>query len=176
MSGSLHVWYGLRELETLGKRQATISGELPLRKLTRLAELLHNPDGDAGGSVEASLRFEQRGDGWVGVMLDYDTTVELTCQRCLEPFRERIAGRVDMVIAESDPPPAVAPDGFELVELDDGRLLPAQLIEDELIVSMPLVPKHARVEECGSLARALTTSTPRPDAIRTGKAQSDDTE
>ena len=81
-----------------------------------------------------------------------------------------------MVIAESDPPPAVAPDGFELVELDDGGLLPAQLIEDELIVSMPLVPKHARVEECGSLARALTTSTPRPDAIRTGKAQSDDTE
>jgi uncharacterized protein len=166
MSGSLHVWYGLRDLETLGKRQVAIAGELPLRKLTRLAELLHNPDGDAGGSVEASLRFEQRADGWLGLALDYDTTVELTCQRCLEPFRERVSGRVNMVIAESEPPPSEAPEGFELVELDGGRLLPAQLIEDELIISIPLVPKHARVEDCGSLARALTTSTPKSDAIR----------
>ena len=47
--------------------------------------------------------------------------------------------------------------GFEPVELEDGRLLPAALIEDELIVSIPLVPKHARVEDCGSLARRLTT-------------------
>jgi uncharacterized protein len=166
MSGSLHVWYGLRDLEMFGKRRATINGELALGKLTRLAELLHNPD--AGGSVEASLRFEQRGDGWLGVTLDYDTTVELTCQRCLEPFREQLSGRVDMVIAESDPPPTVAPDGFELVELDDGRLLPTQLIEDELIVAIPLVPKHARVEDCGSLARALTMSTPKPDAVSKG--------
>ena len=174
MSGSLHVWYGLRDLETLGKRQVTLDGEFPLRKLTRLAELLHDPDGDAVGSVEASLRFEQRGDGWLGLTLDYDTTVELTCQRCLEPFRERISDRVAMVIAESEPPPSVVPEGFELVELDDGRLLPAQLIEDELIVSIPLVPKHARVEDCGSLARALTTSTPKPDAIRRPEPRSDD--
>lgn len=157
MSGSLHVWYGPHDLETLGKRQVTLSGELELRKLARLAELLHDPGGrprgDDGGSVEASLRFEQRGDGWLGVTLDYDATVELTCQRCLEPFRERIAARVDIVIAESEP--AATPEGFEVFELDHGRLLPAQLIEDELIVSIPLVPKHARVEDCGSLARAF---------------------
>jgi uncharacterized metal-binding protein YceD (DUF177 family) len=34
--------------------------------------------------------------------------------------------------------------------------MPAQLIEDELIISIPLVPKHARVDDCGSLARLLT--------------------
>jgi uncharacterized protein len=162
MSGSLHVWYSLRDLEALGKRQGALEGKLELRKLLRLAELLH----DAGGSVEASLGFRQRGDGWLGVTLDYDTTVELSCQRCLEPFRKRLAARVEMVIAESDPPPTVAPDELELVELDDGRLQPALLIEDELLVSIPLVPKHDRIEDCGSLARALTTSTPRPDAVR----------
>jgi uncharacterized protein len=170
MSGSLHVWYGLRDLETLGKRQVALHGELELRTMTRLAGLLHDsgggPSGNDRGSVEASLRFEQRGDGWLGLTLDYDTTVELTCQRCLEPFRERIAARVELVVTESEPPPTTAPEGFERVELEGGRLLPAQLIEDELIVSIPLVPKHARVEDCGSLARALTTSTPRPDAFR----------
>ena len=49
--------------------------------------------------------------------------------------------------------PATAPEGFEPFELEEGRLQPAQLIEDELIVAIPLVPKHARVEDCGSLAR-----------------------
>lgn len=170
MSGSLHVWYGLSDLEALGKRQVALHGELELRKMARLAEWLHHsaggPSGNDSGSVEASLRFQQRGDGWLGLTLDYDTTVELTCQRCLEPFRERLAARVEMVVAESEPLPTTAPEGFELVELDGGGLLPAQLIEDELIVSIPLVPKHARVEDCGSLARALTTSTPMPDAIR----------
>ncbi|HJR70977.1 MAG TPA: hypothetical protein VKA43_13120, partial [Gammaproteobacteria bacterium] len=45
------------------------------------------------------------------------------------------------------------PDGFEPFELEGGRLKPAELIEDEIIVAMPLVPKHARIEDCGSLAR-----------------------
>ena len=161
MSGSLHVWYGLRDLETLGRRQGTLGGTLELRKLVRLAELLHDP----AGSVEASLRFQQRGDGWLSLTLDYDTTVELTCQRCLEPFSKRLAARVEMVVAESDPPPGATPEGFELAELDAGRLQPARLIEDELIVSVPLVPKHERIEDCGSLARALTTSTPGSDAV-----------
>ena len=52
---------------------------------------------------------------------------------------------------------AETPQDYEPIELDDGRLLPARLIEDELIVAIPFVPKHARVEDCGSLARNLVT-------------------
>ena len=47
------------------------------------------------------------------------------------------------------------PAGYEPIELDEGRLSPAVLIEDELIVAIPLVPKHARPEDCGSLAHNL---------------------
>ena len=54
------------------------------------------------------------------------------------------------------------PEGFEPFELDEGRLQPAQLIEDELIVAIPLVPKHARVEDCGSLAREFAELGERP--------------
>jgi uncharacterized protein len=151
MSGSLHAWYSLRDLESLAARGVTLSGELDEGTLTRLKSLLHSDS----GSVRATLRFRQRRDGWLGAELALETAVELTCQRCLEPFRHELAQSVNVVLAGADSLPATVPAGVEPFELEEGRLQPAQLIEDELIVALPLVPKHARIEDCGSLARAL---------------------
>jgi uncharacterized protein len=158
MSGSLHTWYSLRDLESLADRGVTLSGELDIGKLTRLRGLLHSDS----GSVKAALRFRQRGDGWLGSELEYRADVELVCQRCLEPFRQELKESVNVVIADRDSLPATVPTGFEPFELEDGRLLPAQLIEDEVIVAIPLVPKHPRVEDCGSLARQLAGQGERP--------------
>jgi len=152
MSGSLHTWYSLRDLEAFGVRQVVLSDEIELRQLARLADLLHSNS----GSVKASLRFRQRRGGWLGLELEYETSVELLCQRCLEPIRQQLADRIEIALLESDSMEAHVPEGCEPVVLDDARLLPAQLIEDELIVSIPLVPKHARVDDCGSLARLVT--------------------
>jgi uncharacterized protein len=151
MSGSLRAWYSLRDLEELGGRQAKLEGELEVADLPRLAALLHS----TAGSVRASLHFRQRGVGAVAATLSFDTTVELLCQRCLEPFAQPIEERVEVMLVEPGTSSASIPDGHEPVELDNDRLLPARLIEDELIVSIPLVPKHARIEDCGSLARNL---------------------
>ena len=146
MSGSLHAWYSLRDLESLAKREVTLSDELDLGKLTRLRSLLHSDV----GSVKASLHFRQRRGGWFALGLDYQAAVHLVCQRCLEPFRHELKESVNVVVADGDSLPATIPTGFEPYELEDGRFQPAQLIEDELIVAVPLVPKHARVEDCGS--------------------------
>ena len=151
MSGSLHAWYSLRDLESLANRGVTLSGELDIGTLTRLKGLLHSDS----GSVSATLRFRQRGDGWLGSELEFKADVELVCQRCLEPFRQELVESVNVVIADSDSLPETVPTGFEPFELEGGRLRPAELVEDELIVAMPLAPKHARVEDCGSLARKL---------------------
>jgi uncharacterized protein len=151
MSGSLRAWYSLRDLESLADRGVALSGELSNDKLTRLKSLLHS----GVGSVRATLRFRQRGDGWLAAELDYEGSVDLVCQRCLEPFRQELRDTVNVVLADEDSVPLAPPTGYEPFELEEGRLQPAQLIEDELIVAVPLVPKHARVEDCGSLAREL---------------------
>jgi DUF177 domain-containing protein len=157
MSGSLHAWYSLRDLESLADRGVTLSGELDIGRLTRLRGLLHSDS----GSVKATLRFRQRGVGWLASEVEYRADVELVCQRCLEPFRQELEERVNVVIADSDSLTTV-PAGFEPFELEDGRLQPVQLIEDEVIVAIPLVPKHARVEDCGSLARQIAGHGERP--------------
>ena len=158
MSGSLHAWYSLRDLESLADRGVTLSGELNIGQLTRLRGLLHSDS----GSVRATLRFRQRGDGWLASEVEYRADVELVCQRCLEPFRQELEENVNVVIADSDSLPTTVPTGFEPFELEDGRLQPVQLIEDEVIVAIPLVPKHARVEDCGSLARQIAGQGERP--------------
>ena len=158
MSGSLHAWYSLRDLESLANREVTLDGELEIDKLTRLKSLLHS----GVGSVRATLRFRQRRDGWLAVELDYRGSVELVCQRCLEPFSHELAENVNVAVADAKSVPAETPAGYEPFELEEGRLLPAQLVEDELIVAVPLVPKHARVEDCGSLARQLAELGERP--------------
>jgi len=155
MSGSLHAWYGRHELEVLADREGVLSGELRLSELTRLAGMLHSD----GGSVRASLKFGQRRDGWLEVELTYTATVELTCQRCLEPFRHELAGRGNVVLADAESTLATVPEGYEPFELAQGRFSPAELIEDELIVSMPLAPKHERLADCGSVARSLVAAT-----------------
>jgi uncharacterized protein len=151
MSGSLHAWYSLRDLESLANRGVTLGGELDIGKLTRLKSLLHSDV----GSVSATLRFRQRTDGWLATELDYRATVELVCQRCLEPFRQELADTAHVVLADAASVPAAVPAGSEPFELEDGRLQPAELVEEELIVAIPLVPKHGRIEDCGSVARQL---------------------
>jgi uncharacterized protein len=152
MSGSLRAWYSLRDMEALGARQGGLDGRLELNGLPRLAGLLHS----TAGSVRASLHFRQRGVGALAATLELETTVELLCQRCLEPFEQPISERIELMLLQPGASSPSIPEGYEPVELDNGRLLPARLIEDELIVSIPLVPKHARIEDCGSLARNLT--------------------
>jgi uncharacterized protein len=151
MSGSLHAWYSLRDLESLANRGVTLGGELTIGKLPRLKSLLHSDV----GSVRATLRFRQRGDGWLATELGVEATVELVCQRCLEPFRHEVAETANVVVADAASVPASVPAGFEPFELEDGRLHPVELVEEELIVAIPLVPKHGRIEDCGSVARQI---------------------
>jgi uncharacterized protein len=154
MSGPLHAWYSLRDLEALADRGAALSAELTVDTLPRLVSLL-----DSGaGSVRATLTFSQRRDGWLGAALEYAAAVQLVCQRCLEPFRHEWADRVDLVLADAKAVPATVPEAHEPFELEGGKLRPVELIEDELILALPLVPKHARIADCGSLARSLARS------------------
>jgi uncharacterized protein len=151
MSGSLHTWYSLPDLDRLAECGATLRGEIELKRLPRLDAILHADR----GSVRASLRFRQRSSGWLTVTLECDATLELTCQRCLEPLAHHVSTSVELGLLESETVENPLPEGCEPFVLEGGRLLPAQLIEEELIVSLPLVPRHARREQCGDLVGKL---------------------
>lgn len=144
MSGSLQAWYSIEDLGILAARSRSLEGEIPLAQLPRLKGLLANSE----GSVAVVLRLLQRREGFVTAELCYRVALELTCQRCLEPLPTGMEDCVQMAIVESPAVEPYLPAECEPVLLDDGRLRPADLVEDELLIALPMAPKHATEQEC----------------------------
>ena len=161
MPGSLHAWYSLYDLEALAEREATLGGEIELGQLTRLRDVLHSDS----GSLQASLKFSWQASVYVAVELTFDTTVTLICQRCLEPMQHRVSEKVSLALLDKDATNSDPDAARETVVLENGKLKPASLVEDELIVSLPIVPRHERIDECGKIAQTLQAFAPGEESL-----------
>ncbi|MBV6305233.1 DUF177 domain-containing protein [Candidimonas humi] len=128
------------ELTRLGQR---LEGHTPLRQFARLVEGL--PDqGDA--QADWSLRGEQDALGRRFLHLQVAAGLVLECQRCLAPFVLRLdaSSRLEVVSKAADLDDESGDEGEEPVEriLASRRLDVLALVEDELILGVPYVPKH----------------------------------
>jgi uncharacterized metal-binding protein YceD (DUF177 family) len=80
-------------------------------------------------------------------------TVDAVCQRCLEPFPLALESELHLrPVTSGDKVPA--DDGFDVWELDDDRVCPADIVEEALIMAMPLAAMHESAEGCITLDTA----------------------
>ena len=115
-----------------------VDGRLPLSSLHRLATSLVDTDGD---DVVYSLDFDRDALQVPYVELRIDAELPLLCQRSLQRFLfpVKIVQRLGLIRNESDE--AALPEDYEpLLVPDDGMLQGAGLVEDELILAVPVVP------------------------------------
>ena len=114
-----------------------VEGRLPLSALTRLADSLV----DTRGEVVYALQFDIDTFKVPYVELQAEAALPLLCQRTLQRFElpVRIEQRLGLIRDEADE--AALPPGYEpLLVPDDGMLRPTELVEDELILAVPVVP------------------------------------
>lgn len=112
-------------------------GTLPLSSMTRLRDVLHDDEGVVGFTLEFDIDDLQV----PYVELRIDAALPLECQRTLQRFLQpvQVVQRLGLIREESDE--AGLPEGYEpLLMPDDGMLRPADLVEDELILAVPVVP------------------------------------
>ena len=159
---------------------ASLQGALPAGSLPRLAAsvLRIGPATDAphGSEVEradAAAQWRARGqmrpgqggeaEFWLNLQADVD--VALQCQRCLEPLPTRLQVERSIRFVESETQAArLDEESEEDVMALDTRLDLPELVEDELILALPLVPRH---EHCqGAWAGADSPSAPVADDPR----------
>lgn len=150
MPAGLRAWYTPADFEALAARQAELSGDFPVAKMTRLAEHI----GSKTGQVHATFAFSRREPGWVAVAVTLHAQLGVVCQRCLGPLELEITERVEFGMAGTQVDSVALPEGVEPVVADGERFAPQQLVEDEMIMAVPLVPKHAP-ERCAVDADAL---------------------
>jgi len=121
------------DLKAFARAQGRLSGEKPLADFERLKGEAQGPSASlVQWEVRAEMRPNQVGIDQVWLHLAARTTLALVCQRCMRP--------VDTLIA-SDRWFRFAPDEATVL---DGAFDLMELVEDELLMSLPLVPRHER--------------------------------
>lgn len=123
-----------------------VEGRLPLSALARLRDSLVDTEGD----VRFSLDFAQDALRVPYVELKIDAELPLQCQRSLQRFLfpVSIVQRLGLIREEAEE--AGLPEGYEpLLMPEDGMLHAADLVEDELILAIPVVPLMPGTEAKG---------------------------
>ena len=69
--------------------------------------------------------------------------LKLQCQRCMEPFIYEIMSDFALGIVNTLDEANALPDQYEPALAKDGQLALRELIEDELILNLPIIPRHA---------------------------------
>jgi len=127
------------------REHGSLSGEIELRSLGRVLGSVQSRDGTIRYQLHGSVdRFERP-----VLRLQVAGSVELLCQRCLKPFGFVIDSdsRLTLFGSEADIDTAAEQDE----ELDglagQHEQSVVDLIEDEILLALPLAPKH---EVCAS--------------------------
>jgi uncharacterized protein len=134
-------------------------GRLALAELPRLADVLAQTE----GWVDYRLSGLTGERGQARLRLQVTGRLLLVCQRCLDAVAHDLAIDRLLELASEDSAPTqeeMEDDGVDVLPLD-GMLAVDALIEDELLLSLPIVPRHA---ECALPVTAADSGKAHPFA------------
>ncbi len=94
---------------------------------------------------------------WPQLTGSISAQVAAVCQRCLEPFALTLAQDLRFLLAWPGSP-VVELQGFETWELEEPVVRPLDIVDEALIMALPLSARHVDLAECGSLATLLAAN------------------
>jgi uncharacterized protein len=121
----------------------SFNGILPVALLARLTDALAAPD----GMIAYDIEFDRDDLGIAYIALRAQGELTLTCQRTLEPFAMPVSIDTRLGLITREEEEAGLPAGYEPLLLESSELRPAEVIEDELLLALPLIPVKPGLEE-----------------------------
>lgn len=116
-----------------------IQGQLPLQQCERLDSLMI----ESGGSVDFSLQFMHDDAMRTIVRMRVQAECIVECGRCLQPMSHPITHSVELAIVANNDEAAELPDCYEPLLLAESNVDLVTLIEDELLLNLPVMPSHS---------------------------------
>ncbi|WP_211172354.1 YceD family protein [Massilia forsythiae] len=117
-------------------------GVTPVAEMSRLAA----DCADKSGSISWTIQGGKTKQGYPSLTLAVAGTVQLVCQRCLQPFGHDIDSSTMLVLGKDDA------DADEIEEILDDESIDVivgshacdirDLLEDEALLALPQAPKH----------------------------------
>jgi uncharacterized protein len=138
------------DLARAARQTYGLQGRLPVKSLPRLTAVLASDAGEVQVRLEAGLDAARR----VVITGSMDAELELQCQRCLEPVKLKVHAEPHLAWVRTDEQLAALPDGYEPLLSADGQVALQELVTDELLLALPLVPKHEGDAACEGFTEA----------------------
>lgn len=125
----------------------SLDGVIPLGQFARLADALV----DSQGVVTFSIRLYEEGAERYRVVGWVDTELMLTCQRCLQPVSIKVNSELRLGLVQSEQEAELLDASWDPQLIETAILDMAEVIEDELLLSVPAFPLHPTVADCEAL-------------------------
>lgn len=127
-------------------RGLTVSGCLAVSKLDRLRPILASDD----ACIEAHFAFSRDQENRAIIELSLSAKLEVTCQRCLQSMPIELSGENQLAIIGDDEQAQQLPAQLEPLVVSGEFCDLWTVVEDELILSLPIVSYH-ETRECKQL-------------------------
>ena len=119
------------------------AGATPVTEFARLAAETASPS----GAVRWSFQGGQHAKGYPQLLMAVAGEVSLVCQRCLLPMSHAFDTQARLVLARDESDADATEEALDDEEIDvivGGESIDLlQLVEDEVLLSLPISPRHA---------------------------------
>ncbi|HVS75867.1 MAG TPA: YceD family protein [Steroidobacteraceae bacterium] len=153
-------WSQPLDVDRLARGEAEVDLDVPLAELPRLKARVPG----IGGSVRGAARFGQQ-SGFAVVDLSLTGSARLQCQRCMQPMTVPIESTTHVALISSEADAAEVPEELEPVLAREGRISAGELVEEELLLALPIVPLHEQLRECAVPASAPLLAEEAPEHV-----------
>ena len=120
----------------LAKKATVFKGSLPLKQFVRVSDLLAGTDGE----ISYCLVFKMvEGFSLIDGMIEAD--VSMMCHRCMQVVQEAVVSDFSIKPVYTEEQAAVHK-GDDVALMTDGKLWLHEILEDEMLLSLPMAVKH----------------------------------
>lgn len=123
----------------LAEKQERLKGSVAVSALRRLTEILYSDD----GNVDFDLRFDKDDQGHIIIKGEFAVTLNLRCQRCMQAMNLAIGNSISLVVLNPGDEQDLS-DYYEPLTLVDNQIALETLLEEEILLAMPIAPVHER--------------------------------
>lgn len=124
------------------EQEASYRGSIAQSKLERLQDYLL----DNSGETQVEIQFGRDEQGIALLRGKCQAIVRMTCQRCMNPVEVEVFTEFELGIVFNDEQAKHLPKNYEPVIADGDSLELLPVLEDEIILSLPMFAYH---EHCG---------------------------
>ena len=149
---------------SLAKKNKTLSGKICQSKLKNFSQVIEKPE----NNVSYTLNFKMDETNRPVIFGNVSTRVALKCNRCLKLIEQPINADIMLYPVASESSYSNLPEGVDGI-LADKPLNFMDILEEELILALPLVARH--IDGDANCTPGFDNNEPKESSVKASKVQ-----